>query len=293
MKTYLNKTKHTLQSLIIGSACLLTVSGLHAQMPKPKHFLYANLPRHYNIRWQPAPMNLPPTMPQFKAIVKKAADAWNIAWQAAGKVGTILKLDSEDSPDPCPCMLVGNRICDVKIPFGPPPIPDTLTVQTLICNHTKFYNEVSMCRNQNFLGKSIGNKRIIRSGGIVPPVSIDSVLAITHLQFDKDSCILASDICLATVFMDQNFKCDTINWYSDLTDLNFPYNNNDSLPRGNATKYDLFTVLVHEFGHYLGLDDSNNTNHVMYKALARGTVRRVPTQDEINTIKACKCKCDK
>lgn len=78
------------------------------------------------------------------------------------------------------------------------------------------------------------------------------------------------------------------NWYIDYT----PYLNEEYLPTSNpnewiakagseaAGKMDLLSVLLHEYGHVLGIEHSANPGDYMAATLAPG-VRRLPSSDEL------------
>jgi hypothetical protein len=78
------------------------------------------------------------------------------------------------------------------------------------------------------------------------------------------------------------------NWFID----NTPADNSEYLPTSNpnewvakagsaaAGKMDMLSVLLHEYGHALGIDHSSNPNDFMATTLTAG-VRRMPTADEM------------
>jgi len=82
-------------------------------------------------------------------------------------------------------------------------------------------------------------------------------------------------------------------WYIDYT----PYLNDDYLPTSNplewvakpgsaaAGKMDLFSVLMHEYGHAAGLEHSSDSHDLMASTLLPG-VRRLPTAQELTTLSA-------
>jgi hypothetical protein len=54
---------------------------------------------------------------------------------------------------------------------------------------------------------------------------------------------------------------------------------------GSPTSYDIQTVALHEFGHWLALGDVyDNSSKVMYYSISYGTVRTTLHQDDINGI---------
>jgi hypothetical protein len=90
----------------------------------------------------------------------------------------------------------------------------------------------------------------------------------------------------STITLDTNAA--GYNWFIDTT----PADNSEFLPTSNpnewvakagsaaAGKMDMLSVLLHEYGHALGIDHSANPNDFMGTTLTAG-VRRLPTADEL------------
>jgi hypothetical protein len=82
-------------------------------------------------------------------------------------------------------------------------------------------------------------------------------------------CFTGADICVA--FRLKN--CLPIDWYVGLN------------PAGiGGLQFDMYSVLVHEFGHYLGLDHSGDPGSCMFATIDPGQVRRTPNMDDEDGI---------
>jgi len=109
------------------------------------------------------------------------------------------------------------------------------------------------------------------------PVPDDTTLAVpvdalakTFYDTQLDStgtycCIIGADICVAYRLSD----CRTIDWWTGL----------QPQPPGNK-QFDMLSVLVHELGHYLGLDHDDVKGFVMKDSIDKGVTRRIPNADE-------------
>jgi hypothetical protein len=51
---------------------------------------------------------------------------------------------------------------------------------------------------------------------------------------------------------------------------------------GSSPQVDLQSVVTHEFGHALGLNHSGSSSAIMYASYTSGTLKRTPTQDDID-----------
>lgn len=125
------------------------------------------------------------------------------------------------------------------------------------------------------------------------PIPIDSIdsagvdmdfagaLAVTQTTKDINNCQLTADICVLFAFGPN--ACTDIPWYAPMPLVLADGANNAAV--GN--NYDMYSILVHEFGHYLGLGHSLNNAHVMNGFIEQGRVGRVPAAAEINAIQLC------
>lgn len=55
---------------------------------------------------------------------------------------------------------------------------------------------------------------------------------------------------------------------------------------GDSNSFDVETIALHEFGHWLSLNHSTSSSAVMYAYTSRGYIKRSLTQDDINGDKA-------
>ncbi len=81
----------------------------------------------------------------------------------------------------------------------------------------------------------------------------------------------------------------TVYWSGDriheadirINDFNFNFATSDELI---SNRVDIQSLLVHEFGHVLGLAHIDQAGSVMAKTLASATPRRVPSKSDVNSI---------
>ena len=124
------------------------------------------------------------------------------------------------------------------------------------------------------------------------PSSLQSLLSATHL--DSSVTVDIADLPASTLAQTTNttITLDTTaaghGWYIDYT----PYLNDEYLPTSNpnewqakadseaAGKMDLLSVLLHEYGHVLGIEHSPDAGDFMAATLAPG-VRRLPSSEEL------------
>lgn len=55
---------------------------------------------------------------------------------------------------------------------------------------------------------------------------------------------------------------------------------------GDSNSFDVQTIALHEFGHWLNLQHSSDSSAVMYAYTSRGSIKRSLAQDDINDDKA-------
>jgi hypothetical protein len=194
--------------------------------------------------------------PEHVALVDAAAGQWNTVFANLGYPWRLMNMGMENAPS---CV------------FGPAPACAGVPPHVFRCDHGPNYlNAVDWC-----LAKDIQNQIVDRGYYNLPaPVgTLDSVeveaLAVTFPNIGADCCIVGADICVMYAFRD----CMPIMWH---TGLGAPA----------ATDFDMYSVLVHEFGHYLGLDHTNMPNNVMRPFISPGQQRRTPGADDIAAITA-------
>jgi hypothetical protein len=106
-------------------------------------------------------------------------------------------------------------------------------------------------------------------------VPVDGVLAYTTVQIDNNKCITEGDIAWLTHRNVFGVGCKRLPWDYDL--MNGPA----------GTRYDFYSVMLHELGHFLGLGhqeaDPAGTN-VMQEAIGKGKRRIIGPKE-----RACLC----
>jgi len=93
------------------------------------------------------------------------------------------------------------------------------------------------------------------------PHELDSVIAKTKTHFVKTGEVVDADIAINSARHDFSVSDDPA-----------------------AVNYDLISVMVHEVGHFLGLDHSDVPQSVMYWQYSPRTLNRVLREDDVNAI---------
>ncbi len=96
-----------------------------------------------------------------------------------------------------------------------------------------------------------------------------------------------SDSLAVTQIFGLGYNLGTENAYNEIHHADIILNDNKSFRTASSgSGYDLETVMLHEFGHFLGLEHTNDkSTSVMYKSISKADERRAPFSADISTLK--------